>query len=88
MVQHIDVKNESGAPLLTLQGKELEAVLSHPALPPDSKGGPAAEIAPGEAVIAYMWIDLVKGAPFPRVSNINSASRSPATRRTMNWTHR
>jgi len=65
MVQHIDVKNESGAPLLTLQGKELETVLSHPALPPDSKGGPAAEIAPGEAVIAYMWIDLVKGAPIP-----------------------
>ena len=65
MVQHIDVKNESGAPLLTLQTKELETVLSHPALPPDSKGGPAAEIAPGEAVIAYMWIDLVKGAPIP-----------------------
>jgi biotin carboxyl carrier protein len=65
MVQHIDVNNESGAPLLTLQGKELETVLSHPALPPDSKGGPAAEIAPGEAVIAYMWIDLVKGAPIP-----------------------
>ena len=65
MVQHIDVKNESGAPLLTLQGKELETALSHPALPPDSKGGPAAEIAPGEAVIAYMWVDLVKGAPIP-----------------------
>lgn len=53
-VQRIDVKNESGAPLLTLQGKELETVLSHPALPPDSKGGAAADIAPGEAVIAYM----------------------------------
>jgi hypothetical protein len=65
MVQHIDVKNESGAPLLTLQGKELETVLSHPALPPDSKGGPAAEIAPGEAVIAYVWISLAKGAPIP-----------------------
>src|SRR5215831_3617441 len=64
-VQRIDVKNESGAPLLRVQGKELETVLSHPALPPDSKGGPATEIAPGEAVIAYMWIDLVKGAPIP-----------------------
>lgn len=64
-VQRIDVKNESGAPLLRGQGKELDGVLSHPALPPDSKGGPAADIAPGEAVIAYMWIDLVKGAPIP-----------------------
>jgi hypothetical protein len=59
------VKNESGAPLLRVQGKELDGVLSHPALPPDSKGGPAADIAPGEAVIAYMWVDLVKGAPIP-----------------------
>ena len=64
-VQRIDVKNESGAPLLTVQEKELDRVLSHPALPPSSKGGPAAEIAPGEAVIAYMWIDLTKGAPIP-----------------------
>jgi biotin carboxyl carrier protein len=64
-VQRIDVKNESGAPLLRVQGKELDGVLAHPALPPDSKGGPAADIAPGEAVIAYMWIDLVKGAPIP-----------------------
>jgi hypothetical protein len=65
MVQHIDVKNESGAPLLRVQGKELDGVLSHPALPADSKGGPATEIAPGEAVIAYMWIDLVKRGPIP-----------------------
>lgn len=64
-VQRIDVKNESGAPLLTVQGKELDGVLSHPALPPDSKSGAAAEIAPGEAVIAYMWVDLAKGAPIP-----------------------
>jgi hypothetical protein len=64
-VQRIDVKNESDAPLLTVQGKELDGVLYHPALPLDSKGGPAAEISPGEAVIAYMWIDLAKGAPIP-----------------------
>lgn len=64
-LQRIDVKNESGAPLLTVEGKEFDAVLSHPAVPPDSKAGPAAEIAPGEAVIAYMWVDLAKGAPIP-----------------------
>jgi murein DD-endopeptidase MepM/ murein hydrolase activator NlpD len=65
-LQRIEVKNESGAPLLTVQGKELDDVLSHPALPPDSKGGPAAEIAAGEAVIAYMWIDLAKDAAIPK----------------------
>ena len=64
-LQRIDVKNESGAPLLTLQAKDLDSVLSHPALPPGSKGGPIAEIAPGEAVIAYMWIDIAKGASIP-----------------------
>jgi murein DD-endopeptidase MepM/ murein hydrolase activator NlpD len=65
-LQRIDVKNESGAPFLTVQGKELEGVLSHPALPPDSKSESAAEIAPGEAVIAYMWIDLAESAPIPK----------------------
>ena len=64
-LQHIDVTNESGVPLLTVQGKDLDGVLSHPALPPDSKGGAATEIAPGEAVIAYMWIDLAGGAAIP-----------------------
>ena len=64
-LQRIDVKNENGDPLLSVQGKELDGVLSHPALPPDSKGGRAADIAPGEAVIAYMWIDLAKGVSIP-----------------------
>jgi len=64
-VQRIDVKDESGAPLLTVRGKELDDVLSHPALPADNKSGAAADIAPGEAVIAYMWIDLAKGTPIP-----------------------
>ena len=64
-VRHIEVKNESGAPLLTVQGKELDRVLSHPALAPGSNTGLAAEIGPGEAVIAYMWIDLVNDAPIP-----------------------
>ncbi len=64
-VQNIEVANESGTPLLTVQGKELETVLFHPALPRASKSGPATEIAPGEAVIAYMWIDLAKDATIP-----------------------
>ena len=64
-LQRIEVKNESGTPLLTVQGKELDGVLSHPALPPEGKGGPAAEIAPGEAVIAYMWIELTKDVAIP-----------------------
>jgi murein DD-endopeptidase len=64
-LQRIDVRDENGSPLLTVQGKDLDTVLSHPALPPDSKSGPAAEIAPGEAMIVYMWIDLAKSAPIP-----------------------
>ena len=60
-VQRINVKDESGAPLLTVRGKELDDVLSHPALPADNKSGAAADIAPGEAVIAY--IEVKDGIP-------------------------
>jgi len=64
-LQRIEVKDEAGAPLLTIQGKELEGVIAHPGLAADSKGRPADEIAAGEAVIAYMWIDLARGAAIP-----------------------
>src|SRR5271167_3255158 len=37
-VQNIEVANQSGTPLLTVQGKEPKTVLFHPALPPASKG--------------------------------------------------
>lgn len=64
-VQNIRAKNESGATLLTVEGKALDSVLFHPARPRDAKPSPGADIAPGESVIAYMWIDLAKDAAIP-----------------------
>jgi hypothetical protein len=64
-VQNIQVTNQSGGPLLTVEGKALDGVLFHPARARDAKPAAGADIAPGEAVIAYMWIDLPNDAPIP-----------------------
>jgi murein DD-endopeptidase len=64
-VQNIQVTNQSGAPLFTVEGNALDGVLFHPAKARDAKPSPGANIAPGEAVIAYMWIDLPNGAAIP-----------------------
>src|SRR5260370_7280891 len=40
MVQHIDVKNESAAPLPTLQANNPHTCLSHPTLPPHTNRRP------------------------------------------------
>ena len=65
IVQNIQAKSDSGATLLTVEGKTLDTVLFHPARPRDAKPAPAADIAPGEAVVAYMWIDLAKDSAIP-----------------------
>lgn len=65
IVQNIQAKSDSGAALLTVEGKTLDTVLFHPARPRDAKPAPAADIAPGEAVVAYMWIDLAKDSATP-----------------------
>ena len=64
-VQRIDVFNESAASLQTVEGKDLDGVMFHPRVSRGSKSGAPAEIAPGESVIAYMWIALRKGTPTP-----------------------
>jgi len=62
-VQSIEATSGDGAPLITLSGKDLDAALFHPGRQPGQKGMPAADIAPGEAVVAYMWINLAQNAP-------------------------
>ncbi len=64
-VLSIQVTNQSGGPLFTVEGKALDGVLFHPARAHDPKPSPGADIAPGEAVIAYMWVDLPNGAAIP-----------------------
>lgn len=64
-LQRIDVTNENAAPVQTVEDKGFEGVMFHPSVPRDSKGGPPAQIAPGESVIAFMWIALAKDAPIP-----------------------
>ncbi len=65
-VQQIDVTNQDSGYLQTVQGSALDGVIFHPSRSRDSKGGaPAADIAPGESVIAYMWVAIAKNAPAP-----------------------
>jgi hypothetical protein len=65
IVQSVEAKSESGARLSNVAGKDLDGVLFHPSRQPNQKGGSAADIAPGEALIAYMWINLSQSAPMP-----------------------
>jgi hypothetical protein len=64
-VRSINVQSEGGRRLLSVEAKDLSGVLRHPARKPDHKGAPAEEIAPGEGVIAYMWINLANDARLP-----------------------
>ena len=64
-IQSIAVTNEAGASLLTVDGKALAAVLYHPGRMPNEQPLAAADMAPGETVIAYMWIDLAQNAAIP-----------------------
>ena len=65
-LQRIQVSNENGAPLSDISDKGLEAVLYHPGHMPDAQPSPLNAIGPGEAIIAYMWIDLAQNAPMPK----------------------
>jgi hypothetical protein len=64
-VRSINVQSEGGNHLLSVETKDVGGVLRHPARKPDDKTGAAEEIAPGESVIAYMWINLANDAPVP-----------------------
>jgi len=64
-VQRIQAKNEQGAVALNVSGAGLDSVLFHPALARDKKPTSAADLAPGESLVAYLWIDLPSGAPIP-----------------------
>jgi peptidase M23-like protein len=64
-LQNISVMNESGTPLLNVDSKALPAILYHPSRMPSEQPAAAADLAPGETVIAYMWIDLAQNAAIP-----------------------
>lgn len=64
-VQQIEVLNQAGASLRSFQSTGLQTMLFHPGKPRDGQPKPATDIAPGELVIAYMWIDLPKVVPVP-----------------------
>jgi murein DD-endopeptidase len=64
-IQRIDVRSESGATLRSVDGKALADSLWHPGRRPEDQTGAAEALAPGESVVAFLWIDLAKGAPVP-----------------------
>jgi hypothetical protein len=64
-IQQLAVMNENEFPVLTVAGNDFDSVMFHPNVPRGSKGGTSAEIAPGESIIAFMWISLAKGTAIP-----------------------
>jgi hypothetical protein len=64
-LQGIAVSSETGAALLTVPSAALGNVLFHPGYSPNAQPPSLTDIAPGEAVIAYMWIDLQQNLAFP-----------------------
>ena len=64
-LESIEVMDPSGSVLQTVKDNSLDKVLFHPARSKDSKAGPLTELAPGETVIAYMWVDVASNANIP-----------------------
>ena len=62
LLQSIEARASGGGSLLKLEGKDLQGVLRHPGRP-TLKDEALLEMAPGERVIAYMWIKLAGPAP-------------------------
>ena len=63
VLQRITSIGDGGPALLKVDGKDLQSVLSHPGRP-DLKGDALYELAPGERVIAFLWIKL--SGPVPK----------------------
>jgi murein DD-endopeptidase len=64
-IHRVQVRSESGASLLGAEGKEIGSLLRHAARAEDDKSGEPGALAPGESVIAYLWIDLGNDEPAP-----------------------
>ena len=62
VLQRIEALGGSASALLQLEGKDLQSALHHPGRP-DLKDDALAELAPGEQVIAFLWIKLAGPAP-------------------------
>ena len=63
-VRRIDVRSDAGV-LQEVEGKALDALLSHPTRKAADKESALGELLPGESMVAYMWIDLKTDAPTP-----------------------
>jgi murein DD-endopeptidase len=63
-VRRLDVRSDAGV-LQTVEGKALDALLSHPTRKAADKKEALGELLPGESMIAYLWIDLKTDAPTP-----------------------
>jgi hypothetical protein len=62
ILQSIQAIGAGGPALLKLDGKGLQSALRHPGRP-DLKGDALYDLAPGERVIAFLWIKLSGSVP-------------------------
>lgn len=57
-LERIGVKGDGNATLLTVEKQDIGGLLRHAVEQPKASQGHANSLAPGEAVLAYVWIDL------------------------------
>lgn len=57
-LERIEVKGDGGATLLTVEKRDIAGLLHHAVEQPKASQGRATSLAPGETVLAYIWIDL------------------------------
>ncbi len=62
VLRRIGAIGDGGQALLNLDGKDLQDTLRHPGRP-DLEGDALYEVAPGERVIAFLWINFSGSAP-------------------------
>jgi hypothetical protein len=62
VLRSIQAIGDDGPALLKLDGRDLQSALSHPGRP-DLKGDALYELAPGERIIAFIWIKLTGSVP-------------------------
>ncbi len=62
VLQRVTAISDGGTALLKLDGKDLQSTLRHPGRP-DLKDDALYQLAPGERVIAFLWINLSGSVP-------------------------
>jgi murein DD-endopeptidase MepM/ murein hydrolase activator NlpD len=74
-LEKIEVKGDGGVTLLTVEKQDIGGLLAHSAAQSKASQSSANSLAPGEVVLAYLWIDLDDAAKPAHLSHRLTARR-------------